>query len=586
MFKEIYQKKYYILPFLSLILILLGWLTRKNIFYLVPLFLGIFNFLKESYEKIKEKKFSLDYIAFLALTLSLYLKEYFAGAIIGLMYLGSTTLENYGSEKAEKNLKKLIESFPKVCQTKDGRILPLNQVKENEIIIIKNNEIVPLDGHLVSSEAVFNEANLTGESMPKIYKKGDFVKSGVINIGPTIEIKVEGDFSTSSYQKILKLVEEAKKEPAPFVRLAEKFNIVFTLITFALAIGAWLIFKDSQRVLAVLVIATPCPLLIAVPLSFIGGISRATKNNIIVKKTISFEILEKINFIFFDKTGTLTLGESKLKKIEIQKPEYDEDYILKIAGSLEQHSIHPLAKAVVNYAQKRVSEFLPVEDFKEQLGEGIRGKINGKLYHLVKSQKKVEGIGVDLWEEENLIATLIFDDPLKEDAKKVLKELSVNYNLGILSGDRKENVLRYFGQDFPEEKLKIFAECLPDEKLKIVKDFKNKGFKVALVGDGINDAPAMAIADVGIVFSGTENSATIEAADIAILSPQVSKIKEILDIAKNSVKIARQSLFVGIGLSFLGMIFAFFGFIPPVIGAILQEIIDLVVIVNSLRSSF
>jgi len=576
--------KIFLLPAITIFSLLLGVFLKQNYLFLIPLLIGIGKFFESSYEKIKERKFSLDYIALTALLLSLYLKEFLAGGIIGIMYILSSSLEEYGSQKAEKTLKSLKESFPKKCQLKDGSFKNITQIKEGEIIIIKSNEIIPLDGYLLSDFAIINEANLTGESLPKNYRKGDFLKSGLINIGPAIEIEVLGDFNTSYYQKIIKLVEDIKKESSPFIRLAEKVNIPFTIITFLLSALAWIVFKDFQRVLAVLVIATPCPLLIAVPLSFIGGINKSAGKNIIIKKLLTIEILNKMKIILFDKTGTLTLGEVVLKDYQI-KGDKDEKEVFKIAGSLESHSIHPLARSLTKIAKEKVDNFYHVEDFEEKIGEGIYGKINNKTYWLKKTKEKVEGIGVDLFEDGKLIARFIFDDILKDDALKVLKDLSKEYKVAIVSGDRKENVLRSLKNITEEENIEIYSDLSPEEKIRIVKEYQKKGI-VGIVGDGINDAPALAVSDVGIVFSGTENSASIEAADIVLLSHELEKIKEVIEISKNSFKIAKESLFLGVGLSCLGMIFAFLGFIPPVYGAIIQEIIDLFVILNSLRSTF
>ena len=542
----------------------------------------------ESWQRIKIGKWNLDYIAFLALFTAAIFGEWLSGAVLAFMVSVSAALEMFGTRRAEKTLRGLFESIPKevLMQTDAGGVAkPIQDVQDGEIFLIRTGEMVPLDAELLSETALLNEANLTGEMEPVIYTAGKFIKSGCINLESMITLQARGTFEHSSYRKILTLVEEGKRKQSPLVRLAEQSNTVFTVVALGIALAALVIFQDWGRFLAVLVIATPCPLLIAAPVSFLGGLGRAARNNIIIKSPSVLEALAKTKTIFFDKTGTLTLGEPALKRIERVQSSYTEDQALEIAAALEWGSLHPIAKSLVKSNEVRTGKHLVVSQFEETLGSGISGTIDGKRYHIGKStaHSMEEGIVSELSCEGVAIARFIFDDVIKDDVEKLFEYFRTRgYALGILTGDKRDNAHRLFGRF----KIPVYAECAPDKKSTLVMQRQADGMLVGMVGDGMNDAPALALADVGIVFSGTENSASIEAADVAILGRDAWKIRDAVHIGRRSYQVARQSIVIGIGLSCIGMLFAFFGFIPPVYGAVLQEVIDVVVIVNALRSTY
>lgn len=573
------------LPSFILALTVAGLAIGEPVFYIAAIAVGLFILLRNSVKKIGERQYSLDYIAILAMVVSLATDEFLAGAVIALMILVSEALESYSAREAEAALKKFVEKIPKTCDVQTARGLEhrdIHQIKEGDIIFVRPEEIIPLDGTLLSEHALMDEANLTGELEPQAYEKGRLVKSGLINLASSIELKVIGDFSRSTYQKIVDLVQEAKTHPARIVRLAERYNYGFTAVTLAMAGAAYIISRDPSRLLAVLVIATPCPLLIAAPVSFLGGLNKASKKNIIVKRPAALENLSQITTIFFDKTGTLTLGEPRLIKIDILAKGYTKDGLLAAAAAIELHSLHPLAKAVVRAGHERRIPGRTAENVKEKIGEGISGTVRGKEFLLKKSQTpSSDGIAIDIVAGNKAVGRLIFEDQIKDGTRDLLKKLQLTYNVAILTGDTEENAERLFGH----LGVAIHAHCLPEDKFAIVKAAQSRHNKVMMVGDGLNDAPALALADVGVVFSGTENSASIEAAAVAILSRDVGRVASILSIANDSTRIARESILWGIGLSVVGMGFAALGFIPPVTGAILQEGIDATVIVNALRSA-
>ena len=545
---------------------------------------GVVKIILESIEKIRRRDFSLDYIAFLAMVVALMSDEFLAGAVIALMVVGGNALDEYASARAESALRGLAERIPKSCTVERGTAteeVPIQQVAEGEIIVVRPNELIPLDGTLRSKEALVNEANLTGEPLPVTLRHGAYMKSGGVNVGETLRLAVHGGFETSTYMRIVHLVDEAKQYQAPVVRLAERINFPFTAIALALALGAYFLTGEAWRALAVLVIATPCPLIIAAPVAFIGGLSRAARKNIIVKRPATLEVLTRVRMMFFDKTGTLTLGQPKLYATEVLAPRRNEAEVLGIASAIEFHSIHPLARAIRAAHGARGATPLEATNVEEKIGEGISGDVNGSRFTIRKAAGS-KGLSLSLIEGEAELARFHFEDEVKEDIAALFQHLSrKNIDAEVLTGDRRENAERVVGRFG----VPIRADLSPEDKFSILDAAKQRGKIVAMVGDGLNDAPALAKADVGIVFSGTENSAAIEAASVVVLGHDLSLINELFETARRSMRIASQSIWTGVSLSVVGMLVASAGFIQPVEGAILQEVIDVAVILNSLRAA-
>lgn len=575
----------FIVPLFILLITIYAAASGQPRVYLAAIALGLGKLVWESIQKIRDKRWSLDYIAMLAMGVSLVSADYYlAGAIVALMITLSGALEEFGAERAEASLQKLIEGIPKTCLVKVAgtyQPVPIQQVSERSIIFIKTNELIPLDGFLASEHATLNEANLTGESVPVEAHINDYIKSGSINVGPAIELETAGTFETSSYQKIVNLVAESKKHPAHLVRLAEKFNWPFTAVALVIAGLTFLITRDVARTLAVLAIATPCPLLIATPIAFLAGMSNAAKRTIIIKKPSVIELLSKTTAVFLDKTGTLTIGQPELAETQLFDKNIDENHVIVIAAAIEMHSLHPLARALLHERNQRSLPELVAKNVTENIGEGITGSVEGITYQLKKSAEPFDGgIALDMLKNKKRLARFIFRDQPKESVHQFLTELSKQYKVAIITGDTEENARRLFG-----EKIRIYARAAPEHKYDVVKAARESGERVVMVGDGLNDAPALALADAGIVFSGTENSASIEAASVAILGHDVLLVSETLSLSRRTVNIALQSILVGIGLSVVGMGFAAFGFITPVLAATIQELIDIGVTINALRAS-
>lgn len=558
--------------------------------YFILIGIGLIQITRVAVREIRTGSGSLDYIAFLAMMLSIFTHEYLAGAVIAIMYTGGEALEAYATHRAEASLASLLARIPKVALVKDSSggltEVPLALVTEGTTIVVRGGELIPLDGRLVSLHAELSLANLTGEPLPETITKGTVVKSGSVNVGEACEIIVSGTLATSTYAKIVDLVKNAEQNQAPFVRLTAAANLPFTALTLVISGGAYLLSGDITHVLAVLVIATPCPLIIAAPVAFIGGLSRAAGKNIIVKTPAVLESIARITTIFFDKTGTLTLGTPQLTGITLIDTLESEEYVLERAAALEFHSIHPLARALTTAAKERGLTPAPADEAKEVIGTGMHGSVAGKSYCILQAPEKhhkTGGISLVLNEGEHELAVFHFADVLKENAKNLIIGLTdAGFKVAVLTGDRKENA----DSIFAGLSLDICADCTPEEKYRLVAAAKERGEKVAMIGDGLNDAPALAKADIGIVFSGTENSASIDAADVAILGHDVLLIHELFALSKRSVRIANQSVYTGIGLSTIGMTLAAFGYIVPVEGALIQEGIDVAVIINALRSAF
>lgn len=550
--------------------------------------LGSYQLLLETFDDIFHQRFALDYIAILAVVVSLITRDYLVAMVIGLMLSTGRTLEEYGAKRAHQSLGQLAERIPhEVLLETDGseKKVAIETITVGQTIVVRKGEVIPLDGVLLSETATLDESSLTGESFPVDRIKHDNIRSGTINIGQVLRIKVTKEEKNSTYKKIIAMVEEAEKEKAPMVRLADQYSIIFTIITFIIAGFAFVLNHSLEAILAVLVVATPCPLILATPIALLGGVNAAAKKRIIVKKLASIEALSRVNTIIFDKTGTITLGRPKVTEFAIKTKEYTEKKLLSIAQAIERNSLHPLAKAIVQYASEQHAPKIVAKDLTEQVGHGISGNIDGKTYTLSKlTNQQHTDIAIGMYENKTLLGIFSFADEIKKEAKQTFDALNhAGLELAIFTGDKKEIAEETAKQI--DISVTIKAECKPEDKQKGITEYKKQGNVIAMVGDGINDAPALALADVGIVFSNEEQTAASEAADIVFLGGDFSLVLDALQSAKRTIRIAKQSIFWGIGMSIGAMILASIGLIPPIFGAILQEGIDVIVIINALRTS-
>ncbi len=557
-----------------------------NIILVFVIFIGSIDLIKDTYSALMRRSYALDYIALLAIMVGIISGEYLVTSIIVLMLSGGTTLEKYGTSKAKQSLSALADRIPNSVYLWDkdtvGMRVKIDEVKVGQEVVVRKGEVVPLDGVLVSQSALADESSLTGEPYYIDKLKGDTIRSGTVNVGDVIVVRVERIASESTYGKIIKMVEQAQLEKAPFIRMTNKYSAVFTVIALILAVGTYVFSQNLERVLAVLVIATPCPLILATPIALMGGMNAAAKKRIIFKRLSSLEVLARVTTVVFDKTGTITLGRPFVKNIIVFDPSFTQSQALCFAAAIERNSLHPLAKAIVKSAHN-LSDSVVATEIKETVGSGISGHINAKKYELQKV-KDYHGMAIQLTEGTKQIAIFEFEDQVKEESKDVIQALQeLGLKLYIFTGDKLSTAtetVRRIG-----ERITIRAELKPEEKKNGIEDLKRQHEVVAMVGDGINDAPALSYADVGMVFSNEEHTAASEAADVVFLGGDFSAVLNSIGIGKRTIWIAKQSIFAGIGISTIGMVLAAFGHIPPVVGVLIQEGVDIAVIINALRAS-
>jgi len=558
-----------------------------NVIILTVIFIGSIELLRDTFDSIIHKKFALDYIALLAISTGILTGHYLVAAVIVLMLATGTTLEKYGMMMAKKSLTALTNRIPHdvhlwVNKSVDKKVA-IETVTVGAAILVRRGEVIPLDGTLESTSAYIDESSLTGEPYMMDKVAGDVVRSGTVNTGDAIVVRVARADADSTYRKIIVMVQKAAAEKSPLIRIADQYSGIFTIVTLVLAGIAYLLSHDFTRVLAVLVVATPCPLILATPIALMGGMNAAAKKRIILKRLSAIEVLSRVQALILDKTGTLTLGMPKVREVLLSGKTISQDQALIVAAAIERHSLHPFAKAIVEAAKSARGDVVAATNVKEIIGQGIQGTVGGKAYTLRKPSEG-EGMSIELIRGNKRIALFTFEDEIKKDAAHILKKLMAHgLRLLLYTGDkevRAKQTVSSLGI-----MIDIKAQCSPEDKQVGIHQLKKEGLVTAMVGDGINDAPALAAADVGMVFSNEEQTASSEAADVVFLGGDLELLATALAIAKRTLRIARESIFVGIGLSILGMIAAAVGILPPIWGAASQEAIDVAVILNALRAS-
>ncbi|MGZ8593732.1 MAG: heavy metal translocating P-type ATPase [Actinomycetota bacterium] len=545
----------------------------------------------------------VDLIAVLAMVGALAFEEYLAGAVIAFMLASGRSLEDFADARAHRELSALLARAPRVAHRYVGETLEsvgVEAVEPGDRLLVKQGEVVPVDGVLEAVTSVLDESALSGESRPIERERGERVRSGGVNAGPAFDLRAVASAAESTYAGIVRLVEQAQREKAPFVRLADRYALVFIPVTLVIAGTAWAVTGDPVRALAVLVVATPCPLILAAPIAIVAGISRAAKRGIIVKGGGALETLARGRVLLFDKTGTLTAGAPEVADVEVFGRE-EPDGVLRLAASLDQVSPHVLAGAIVRAARARDLTLSFPEDVHEEGGSGLFGTVEGRKVALgkaswvargqplpdrardVRRRTAMEGSSCVFVSVDGAVAgALVLDDPIRPDTARVVRSLR---RAGIkrvimVTGDHPdvaESVGISIGVD------RILSERDPADKVDAVRAEREGGVTI-MVGDGVNDAPALAAADVGVAMGARGATASSEAADVVLAVDRLDRLAEALRIARRSRGIALQSVLVGMGLSFAGMLLGAFGLLQPVRGALVQELIDVAVIVNSLRA--
>ena len=550
----------------------------------------------------------VDAIALLAIAVALVLGEYLTAVIVSLMLAGGNALEASANARARRELRLLVERAPRIAHRRSGALVEeviVEALLPGDVVIVRAGEVVPADGVMSDgAEAVIDTSALTGEPLPVTVRPGGEILSGTANAADAFELVVTRPSAESAYAGIVRLVEGATDQRAPFVRLADRYAAFFLPVTILVAGGAWIASGDPTRMLAVLVVATPCPLILAAPIALVSGLSRAARVGVIVKGAGVIEQLGRARTVLFDKTGTLTLGSPEIERI-VSLDGVEPMEALRLAASLDQLSAHVMAEALVHNAEHRGLRLMPPTDVREQPGSGIAGTVDGRAV-VVGAAGWLEEVGlagalaaasasdgahevgrtrVFVGIDGRLAAMIVMADHLREEAvglTALLREAGIRH-VALVTGDRAsvgEEIGRLAGVD------RVYSEQSPEDKLEVVKALRAREElqPVVMVGDGINDAPALALADVGIALGAQGATVSSETADVVITVDRVDRVAHALRIGRRSLHIARQSVLVGMGLSLGAMAFAAAGYLPPVYGALLQEGIDVVVIVNALRA--
>jgi heavy metal translocating P-type ATPase len=543
----------------------------------------------------------LDIVAALSMLAALVFAEYLAAVVVAVMYSGGQYLESFAERRASREMTALLARVPRsTLRQRNGRLeeVALEEVEPGDRLVIRKGDVVPVDGAVVDGVAVLDQSALTGESMPVQQKVGDPVLSGSTNAGEAFHLAATRRAAESTYAGIVRLVAAAQRSRAPMSRLADRYAMVFLAATVALAGAAWAWTGDPIRAVAVLVVATPCPLILAVPVAIVSGLSRAAKQGILIKGGQALETLARVRSLVIDKTGTLTHGRARVVSIDVASGQ-SADELLRIAASLDQASKHMIAQAIVEEAQKKGLKLAVPGDVVETAGEGLEGRVEG--HHVVVGgyrfvSERVLGVGLSLWRADRpagaaavavgidgkFAGVLILADELRAGTQALLqslRELGVE-RIVLATGDRQD-VAELVARGLSIDALR--SELTPDQKTLVVLSERKHG-PVMMIGDGVNDAPALAAADLGVAMGAKGAAASAEAADVVLLVDQLDRILPAMEIARRSRFIALQSVYAGIGLSVAGMIAAALGLISPVQGAVMQELIDIAVILNALRS--
>lgn len=538
----------------------------------------------------------LDILAVTAIVATVVVGEYIAALIVVLMLTGGEALEDYAGRRAKRELDALLTRAPQHAHrvTDDHFVdVPVDDVVPGDVLLVRPSEIVPVDGDLRSAETSVDESSITGESVPVDKRTGDGLLSGSVNGPIAIEMTATARAADSQYQQIVALVSEAAASKAPVVRLADRYAVPFTVFSLLLAGVAWWVSGDPVRFAEVLVLATPCPLLIAAPVAFIGGMSRAARNGIIVKGGGVLEQLASAKTAVFDKTGTLTHGAPELVAIR-PEPGFSPDELLALVASAEQYSSHVLAASMIDAASQRGLPLAEADAAREAATNGVVARIGGRevvvgkfayvLEHAPETRRTEIAPGelaVYVAVAGRYAGALLARDRLRDNARATLERLD---GLGVrhtmmLTGDAQATA-DHIAAELGIERVR--AECLPADKVHEVAAIAER--PVIMVGDGVNDAPVLAAADVGIAMGARGATAASESADAVILVDDISRTAKAVAIGRDTVRIALQSIWLGIIVSVGLMLVAAFGFIPATAGALLQEFVDLAAILAALRA--
>lgn len=546
----------------------------------------------EMIRTLKSGRYGVDLLAITAIIATLAVGEYWAALMVLVMLTGGDSLEDYAAHKAGRELKSLLDNSPQVAHLMrgDGLVdVAVDELQVNDQVVVKPGELVPVDGHIIEGSSLFDESSLTGESRPVERTINEPIMSGSVNGETSITMVVDQLAINSQYQAIVKLVESSAAQPAHFVRLADRYAVPFTLVAYLIAGVAWWLSKDPVRFAEVLVVASPCPLILAAPIALISGMSRASRNGIIVKTGTTIEKLALAKSAAFDKTGTITNGQLTVDQV-VPMIDIEPSELYRLAASAEQASAHILARSLLQVVP--AAQLLEIISLKEMTGAGVTAQLAsgqtvqvGKFEFVAPDQAKQSQtqttvyIGID----GRYAGYITFIDHLRQEAPQTMSTL---HQLGLqrlmmLTGDQATTAKEIAAQVGIDE---VHAGCLPADKIRLINNVTPEQRPIIMVGDGVNDAPSLASADVGIAMGAHGATAASESADVVILKDDLSRVSGAITIARDTMRVARQSVLIGIFICIGLMLIASTGVVPALIGALFQEVVDTVSILYALRA--
>ncbi|RDV05645.1 heavy metal translocating P-type ATPase [Undibacter mobilis] len=550
---------------------------------------------------LRRGDFGLDVVAALSMSAAMAIGEHLAAAIVALMYAGGQYLENFAERRAQREMTALLARVPRSAMLhSDGALVEVlvERLEPGDRLLIRRGDVIPVDGRVVDGVAVLDQSALTGEAMPVRLNAGDDVLSGSTNAGDAFDLMASHRAADSTYAGVVRLAEEAQRSRAPMARMADRFAMVFLGVTVLLAgLTGWLT-GDPVRVVAVLVVATPCPLILAVPVALMAGISRAAKSGILIKSGKALEMLARVRALVIDKTGTLTVGTAHIVDTRVADA-ISPSELLRLAASLDQASKHIIAETLVAAAREQGLALSVPTTVEDTPGAGLSGRVDGRLVSVggfqyvadrvgdaelrkLSRSRPPGAVGVAVAVDGKAAGVIVLADRVREGTEDLLRRLREQgiERIVLATGDRMD-VARFVGAGLRLDLVR--ADLTPDQKVLVVLSERKNG-PVMMIGDGVNDAPALAAADLGVAMGARGAAASSEAADVVLLVDRLDRILPAIGIARRSRAIALQSVVVGIGLSFAAMLAAAAGYLQPVEGALLQEVIDVAVIFNALRA--
>ncbi len=572
--------------------------TATHVVLIVACAGALFPLLWGMWQDLRTGTYGIDILAATAIASSVLLHQYWAGIIIVLMLTGGEALENYADRRAEHELEALLDRVPQQAHIIRGRkelTVSASEVRKGDKLIVRAGELVPVDAVIMEGDTTVDESSLTGESLPQPKSADDQLLSGSVNIDGLVTVKATASAEDSQYQQIVALVKNARRSQAPFVRLADRYAIPFTIISFAIAGAAWAVSGSALRFLEVIVVATPCPLILAAPIAIISGMSRSAKHGIIVKNGASLEKLAQAELFAFDKTGTLTLGKLRVEKITTYGQERRSE-VIALAAGLERHSNHVQASALLQKAEAEHVKPASIKHIREIAGKGLAATANGKEIligrlllleernvHIPKTFKASTHNRTTAYLAVNgqLAAAFEFEDEVRPESKTMLQRLRAAgvKQFMMVTGDNRITagaIAKKLGIQ------QVVAEALPGDKIQAIEKVTTR--PIAFVGDGVNDAPVLTASDIGIALGARGSTAASESADVVIMQDNIMHVADSVAIAKRTLNIATQSILIGIGLSIALMAIFATGKFLPIYGAVIQEVVDVVVIFNALRA--